>query len=140
MQRSYVANLSQNINHEVTIKGWIDIRRDQGKLIFLDFRDVTGKVQDIVLPNNSAVLEMASTVRQEWVVEVKGKVSPRPERNIKPDKQNGNIEIEVLQIIFLNQAETPAFDVSLDDKDPTMESPSEVPPEQLKELGLIKTN
>lgn len=117
MIRTYINKLQENINLEVTIKGWIDVRRDQGKLIFLDFRDVTGKVQGVVLPNNSSALEIASTVRLEWVVEVKGKVNPRPERNIQPDKQNGNIEIEVLEIIVLNQAETPPFDVSSDGRE-----------------------
>jgi aspartyl-tRNA synthetase len=117
MQRIYIKDLKEHVGQEVIIKGWIDIRRDQGKLIFFDFRDVTGKVQGVVLPNATAAHEVGSKVRSEWVVSVKGKVNPRPERAIQKDKQNGDIELEVLEITVLNEAETPAFDISTDGKD-----------------------
>ena len=128
--RIYIKDLSQHIGEEVIIKGWIDVRRDQGKMIFFDFRDVTGKVQGVVLPkpktpvaegipgSQSANLhDVGSKVRTEWVVAVKGKVNKRPDRAVQKDKQNGDIELEVLDIVVLNEAETPPFDVGSEGKE-----------------------
>ncbi len=116
MQRTYIKDLELKKGEEVTIKGWIDIRRDQGKLVFFDFRDMTGKVQGVVLPGSSAK-EVAEKTRPEWVVEVKGKVNERPEKNRQADKQNGNIELEVLEITVLNEADTLPFDIGNDTRE-----------------------
>lgn len=117
MNRMYIEDLKNYVNQEVTIKGWVDVRRDQGKLIFFDFRDVSGKVQGVVLPNNNTAHEVGSKIRPEWVVEVRGKVNQRPERSIQQDKQNGDIELEVLELIILNEAVTLPFDVFGDGRD-----------------------
>ena len=60
---------------EVTIKGWVDVRRDQGKMIFLDFRDMSGKIQGVILPKAKVAHEVGEKLRPEWVVEVRGKVN-----------------------------------------------------------------
>ncbi len=117
MKRIYIKDLKNYIGQEITIKGWVDVRRDQGKLIFFDFRDMSGKVQGVILPNASNVHEIGSKVRTEWVVEVRGKVNQRPERAMQKDKQNGDIELEILEIFVLNEAETPPFDISGDGKE-----------------------
>ncbi len=117
MERTYIKDLSAKVGQEVTIKGWVDIRRDQGKLIFLDFRDVTGKVQGVILPNATAAHEVGFTLRPEWVVCVKGKVNPRPPKNVQKDKQNGEIELEILEIKVLNEATTPPIDIRGDGKE-----------------------
>ncbi len=117
MTRTYIKDLANHIGQEVTIKGWVDIRRDQGKLIFFDFRDVTGKVQGVILPNAKTAHEVGSKLRPEWVVEVRGKINQRPEKNAQKDKQNGTIELEILEITVLNEAETPPFDIGTDGKD-----------------------
>ena len=110
--RTYIKNIATSIGQEVTLKCWVDVRRDQGKMVFLDLRDVSGKVQAVVLPNHSEVLDVAEKLRTEWVVEVRGLVNKRPERNIKADVINGDVELEVLSITVLNEATTPAFDIS----------------------------
>jgi len=111
MQRTYIKELGTKVGEEVTIKGWVDIRRDQGKLIFLDFRDMTGVVQGVILPNATEAHGVGEKLRPEWVVEVKGKVNERPERNRKAGVLNGNIELEILNINILNEALTPPIDV-----------------------------
>ncbi|OGZ20592.1 MAG: hypothetical protein A2494_02165 [Candidatus Lloydbacteria bacterium RIFOXYC12_FULL_46_25] len=116
-ERTYIKDLKEKVGTEVTLKGWIDVRRDQGKLIFLDFRDKTGYVQGVVLPNATEAQEVAARVRPEWVVEVRGNVNARPERNIQKDKQNGDIELEILSINVLNEAQTPPLDVRGDARD-----------------------
>ncbi len=117
MERTYIKDLAEKIGQEVSISGWIDIRRDQGKMVFFDFRDVTGKVQGVVLSQNKETLEVAKEIRPEWVVTVHGKVNKRPDKNAQKDKQNGDIELEILSIKILNRAETPAFDVQSDGRE-----------------------
>ena len=75
MNRTYIKDIPAKIGHEITVKGWVDVRRDMGKLIFLDLRDMTGRVQAVVLPNHKEAGIVASAVRPEWVVEIKGKVN-----------------------------------------------------------------
>jgi len=111
MQRTYIGELNKKVGEEVKICGWVDVRRDHGKLIFIDLRDMSGKVQMVALPNHKEAHTLANTVRSEWVLEVSGKVNARPERMINKDELNGSVEIEVLSIIVLNEALTPAIDV-----------------------------
>ena len=79
MERTYIKDLGKKIGEEVSISGWIDIRRDQGKMVFFDFRDFSGKVQGVVLSNNTEALESSKEIRGEWVVEVIGKINKRPD-------------------------------------------------------------
>lgn len=114
--RVLINNLQNHVDQEVVIGAWVDTRRDQGKMIFFEFRDRTGKVQGVTLPN-SAALETAKTLRGEWVVAVTGKVNKRPERNVQADKQNGDIELEVTGIEILNAAEPLPFEINIDTKE-----------------------
>ena len=114
--RVYIRDLKDHVEKEVLIKGWISVRRDQGKMTFFDFRDATGTVQGVVLPGSLAG-DVAKETRTEWVVSVKGKVNKRPERNIKEGVLNGSLELEVLEIEVLNEAETPVFDILSDTRE-----------------------
>ncbi len=111
--RTIISELSSKKGEEVIINGWINVRRDQGKLIFLDFRDRSGIVQGVILPGSEA-METGKTLRSEWVVEVKGKVNERPEKNKQAGKQNGDIELEILQITVLSQAHELPFAMDAD--------------------------
>ena len=74
MERTLIRELHAHIEETVTIKGWVDIARNQGKVAFFDFRDRSGKVQGVVF-GKPDVLEIAQTLKQEWVVAVTGVVS-----------------------------------------------------------------
>jgi nondiscriminating aspartyl-tRNA synthetase len=113
MQRTLIGELGGKKSEEVTIKGWVSVRRDQGKMVFFDFRDRSGTVQGVVLPTSGAI-ETAKEVRSEYVVEVRGKVNERPAKNINDKVQNGDIELEVLEITVLAKAEPLPFDMSLE--------------------------
>ena len=116
MQRTYIKDLKEKIGEEVIIKGWVNVRRDQGKMVFVDMRDMTGLVQCVVLPKSEAI-EVAKEIRTEWVLSIKGKVNERPEKNKNDKVQNGDIEIEILNIEILNKAEVLPFEISSDTKD-----------------------
>lgn len=114
MERIYIGDLKSHIGEEVTIQGWVNVRRDHGKLVFIDLRDMSGTVQMVALPNNAEAHAQAQLVRSEWVLTVKGKVNARPERMVNNDEVNGSIEIEALAIEVLNKSETPPFDLTTD--------------------------
>jgi nondiscriminating aspartyl-tRNA synthetase len=114
MQRTYIKDLGGKVGEEVVIKGWVDVRRDQGKMVFMDIRDMSGKVQTVVLPNHAEALEQVKEVRTEWVLKITGLVNKRPERNVKAGVLNGDIEMEITNIEVLAQAAPLPFDMSLD--------------------------
>lgn len=111
--RVYIKDLNTKVGEEVILAGWVDVRRDQGKMVFMDMRDNTGKIQCVVLPGSNAI-EKAKEVRPEWVLKMTGKVNKRPERNIKEGVQNGDIELEVLGIEVLSEAKELPFDKDAD--------------------------
>lgn len=113
MNRTLIEKLSEHVGETVSISGWVDVRRDQGKMVFFDFRDRTGFVQGVVLPN-SAAMETAKEVRNEFVVQVEGKVNERPEKNVQSDKQNGAIELEITGITILNESAPMPYDITGD--------------------------
>ena len=113
-----IGELGKHAGETVSINGWVSVRRDQGKLVFFDFRDATGTVQGVVLPakdaEGEALMETAKSVRNEFVVRIDGIVNKRPERNVQADKQNGDIELEIKGIEVLNEAEPLPYDISSD--------------------------
>lgn len=111
MKRTLIGNLSASAGEEVLIKGWVDVRRDQGKLVFFDFRDMSGYVQGVVLPGDDALMESAKAVRTEFVVSVEGIVNKRPEKNIQEGKVNGDIELEIKKIEILAAPEALPFEL-----------------------------
>lgn len=113
MERTFIEKLHSKTGERALIKGWVSVRRDQGKMVFFDFRDMSGSVQGVVLPASLA-MEVAKDVRHEYVVAVEGTVNERPEKNKNPKVQNGDIELEVLQMTVLAKAEPLPFDMSLD--------------------------
>lgn len=110
MERTYIKDLQAVKGSKVSISGWVDVRRDHGKLIFLELRDVTGRVQMVVLPDHKPAHEAAQELRGEWVIKVTGKVNERPAKMINKDEPNGDIEIEVTCIEVLGKAKELPFD------------------------------
>src|SRR3989338_8748976 len=111
--RVLIKNLRNNIGNTITIAGWVSVRRNQGKLVFFDFRDASGTIQGVVLPTSGA-MEEAKTLRPEYVVAVTGEVVKRGEKNVQHGKENGDLELRIGSIATLNTAETPPFDVTAD--------------------------
>lgn len=97
MQRTLIKQTVDNISKEVVLQGWVNSRRDHGKIMFLDLRDRSGIVQMV----SSKGLADA---RAEDVVEVVGLVKKRPEAMVNPNISTGTVEIEVKQITILAKA------------------------------------
>jgi aspartyl-tRNA synthetase len=102
---------------QATLKGWVNRRRDHGGLIFLDIRDRYGITQVVCNPEHSPEAhKVAEGVRSEFVVEVRGTVQPRPEGTTNPNMPTGEIEVVVDDLVVLNAAKTPPFEIN-DDTD-----------------------
>jgi len=122
MQRTLIKDLGAHVGEEVMLNGWIDVRRDHGKLIFIDLRDWTGLAQVVFLPNNKELHEEASKLRSEWVIELKGAVQKRPEGLVNDKIASGAFEIVATGLVVLNEAKTPPFEVNTDGRDVGEES------------------
>ncbi len=105
----------ERIGEEVTLCGWVDSRRDHGKLIFIDLRDRYGLTQIIFLPKpNAATYELAKKLRNEDVVKIKGVVNRRPKKTENPKLSTGLIEIEAQELDILSPAQDLPFNVEDD--------------------------
>lgn len=111
MERTYIKDLNTKVGEKVLIQGWVSVRRDQGKMVFFDFRDMTGSVQGVVLPSEVDAIAKAKEIRAEFVVEVEGMVNKRPEKNIQTGKINGDIELEVKVLTILSEASDLPFEL-----------------------------
>ncbi|HEX9778997.1 MAG TPA: aspartate--tRNA ligase [Geopsychrobacteraceae bacterium] len=98
------------LGQDVCLMGWVQRRRDHGGLIFIDLRDREGIVQLALDPDRDPEAhQKAEQIRNEFVVAVRGKVSPRPEGTVNPKMKTGAVEVEVSELKILNRAETPPF-------------------------------
>ena len=106
------------VGEEVELAGWVDARRDHGKLIFIDLRDRGGLVQLVFSPHQSKhgagqaakdsdVWKIAETLRPEWVIQVKGKVAKRPADMVNAEIKTGKLEVRVDELQILAESETP---------------------------------
>jgi len=112
--RIYIKDLKEHVGKEVTIAGWVNVRRNQGKMVFFDMRDMTGRVQCVALPSHADMIEQTKEIRLEWVLKIRGLVNKRPDKNINAEMVNGDIELEILKIEILSEAAPLPFDMSLD--------------------------
>lgn len=102
---------SEHIGQELTLKGWVGRRRDLGGLIFIDLRDREGIMQLVINPEDVAkdVMEIAESLRSEYVIEVTGIVEERQQANNQI--ATGGVELKVEQITVLNTSKTTPFEI-----------------------------
>ncbi len=116
MRSHYCGDVNASlIDHEVTLCGWVNRRRDHGGVIFVDLRDRAGLVQVVFDPDTPEVFARAEQVRSEFVLRVTGRVRPRPEGTVNPELKTGEVEVLGHELEVLNQAETPPFQLDDDD-------------------------
>lgn len=115
---TYCGKMStEYLGQTVTLKGWVQKRRDLGGVIFIDLRDREGIVQVVFNPEVAEdAWKVADKCRSEYVIEVTGEVIRRAPEAINPKMVNGEIEVMVSSITILNTAKTPPFTVEDDVK------------------------
>ena len=124
MRTYYCGELrKEQIGETVTLYGWVDRRRDHGGVIFIDLRDRNGIVQIVSDPQRTPdSYELANTLRNEYVVEITGRVTQRPEESLNPRIPTGEVEIYADRIKLLNSVRKQLpFQVSTADSDQVRE-------------------
>ncbi|WP_299794584.1 aspartate--tRNA ligase [uncultured Shewanella sp.] len=105
MRSQYCGDVNKShVGQEVTLVGWVNRSRDLGGVVFLDLRDREGIVQVVYDPDLPEVFDVASTLRSEFCVQVKGLVRARPDSQINTDMRTGEIEVLGQELTILNSA------------------------------------
>ena len=124
MRTHYCGQLrTEHIGETVNLCGWVDRRRDHGGVIFLDLRDRTGIIQIVSDPQRTpGSYEQAEALRNEYVVQITGRVTQRPEESLNPRLPTGEIEIYADHIELLNAVRRQLpFQVATADTEPVRE-------------------
>ena len=111
MTRTLAINTVNKVGQSVLLKGWVNTRRDHGKIVFIDLRDRTGLVQIVSSP------ELVVGLHSEDVIYVTGKVLARPEKLVNPKLPTGTVEISAETVELISKAAELPFDMGKDDLD-----------------------
>ncbi len=113
MRSHYCGQVTKKyVDQDVQLVGWVHRRRDHGGVIFIDLRDREGLVQVVIAPMNKEAFKQAELIRNEYVIQVKGRVRPRPEGSINKDLATGDIEVNGLELTILNTSEPIPFPIN----------------------------
>ena len=115
--RTLTNETPKKIGEIVKLMGWVDVRRDHGKLIFIDLRDRWGKVQAVFSPKDLELLKLADKLRPEWVVTIEGLVAERPKGMENPELLTGQVEVQATKLEILSEAKTPPFEIATDGRE-----------------------
>ncbi|RAU18481.1 aspartate--tRNA ligase [Nitrincola tibetensis] len=110
MRSHYCGDLrKEHIGQDITLMGWVHRRRDHGGVIFLDVRDREGITQVVFDPDRDESFKLADSVRNEYVIELRGSVRARPAGTENKDMPTGDIEVLGKELRILNKSDTPPF-------------------------------
>lgn len=102
----------------VTIAGWADTRRDHGGLVFVDLRDYSGKVQLVINPERAPdAAAVAHEIRNEFVLQAEGEITPRAQEAVNPNIPTGEIEIQVDKLTIVSRSEPLPFQIDEENVD-----------------------
>ena len=111
---------TKDLEREVVLMGWVQSHRDHGGVIFIDLRDRQGLVQAVLNPQLSEeVHKKGETIRDEWVIAIKGQISKRSPETINPNLDTGEIEVMASEVKILNTSKVIPFlieeDINVDE-------------------------
>ena len=115
MRSHYCGLVTEALNGQtVSLCGWVNRRRDHGGVIFIDLRDREGYVQVVCDPDRPEMFKVAEDVRNEFCVQIKGLVRPRPDGTSNVNLKSGKIEVLCHELTVLNASVTPPFQIDDD--------------------------
>lgn len=113
MRSHYCGQVTKDyLDQDIQLVGWVHKRRDHGGVIFIDLRDREGLVQVVISPMNKEAFKQAELIRNEYVIQVKGRVRARPEGTVNKDLPTGEIEVDGLELTILNTSEPIPFPIN----------------------------
>ncbi len=108
MEKISIEETINCVGKKVKVFGWVNSRRDHGKIIFIDLRDRSGILQVVFGEDN---FKVAQEIKPEWVVSVEGTINKRPEKMINPNLKTGTVELVAEKLTILSKAKTPPFEI-----------------------------
>ncbi len=117
MTRIFIKEAIKQTGGEVKVAGWTNVRRDHGKIIFIDLADATGILQAVFIPSAGELFKKAETLRPGDVIEITGLIKERPPKMVNPNIESGKVEIEAKDLNILTKAETAPFDITTDGRE-----------------------
>lgn len=105
MERIFIIDTIKHLGQKIKVAGWVNARRDHGKIIFLDLRDRTGILQIVCPP------DLVKKISEEWALEIEGTIQERPAKMVNPDIETGQVELNAENIKILAEAAALPFDL-----------------------------
>ena len=102
------------VGESVTVCGWVNTRRDMGKIAFLDMRDRSGLLQTVLVPSelSDASKKIVGDIRPEYCLKITGEVKKRDAKQVNPNLETGTVELLAKEIEILNPSKTPPFEIT----------------------------
>ncbi len=118
MNRIFITDAVGKVGEEVLLKGWVHVRRNLGKMVFIDLRDRTGLMQVVIAPANvdEASMAAAKAMRPEFVVAITGKVQARDPGRENANLATGGVEILASKVEIISEAKTPPFEIENEER------------------------
>jgi aspartyl-tRNA synthetase len=106
-----ILSISDMVGQEVELFGWVDTRRDMGKISFIDLRDRSAIAQVVLVPSelDEASQALLKDLRAEFCLSIKGIVNARGAKQVNPNMPTGSVEVLAKSVTVLNEAKTPPF-------------------------------
>lgn len=117
MKSLYIVDAPQQTGQKVTLSGWADTIRDHKKVIFIDLRDSTGKIQCVAF---GPITNQARNITPESVLRITGTINQRPENMVNPDLATGTVELAIEEVEVLSEAQTLPFEINKPELDVTL--------------------
>jgi aspartyl-tRNA synthetase len=115
LERILIKDAVTQTGQELKLAGWVECRRDHGQLIFIDLRDDSDFVLQVVFTtDNKNLLKMADSLRINDVVEISGVMKKRPEKMQNPELKSGEVEFEAKELNVFKKSETTRFELDTD--------------------------
>lgn len=117
MERILTGETPNKMGERARLAGWVSVRRDHGKLIFIDLRDRSGILQLVFTPKDAELYAKAEKLRPEWVIAVEGMLKERPKGMENPELATGAVELSAERLEVLSEAKAMPFPIDTDGRD-----------------------
>ena len=114
MPRTLVKESAEKIGEKIRINGWIGARRDHGKIIFIDLKDISGALQVVFIPKDKELYKMAESLGLEFAVSIEGQINQRPEKMVNDKISTGKVEMLAEKLEILSKSENLPFELDAD--------------------------
>ncbi|OWK27131.1 MAG: hypothetical protein US76_00165 [Parcubacteria group bacterium GW2011_GWA2_38_13b] len=120
MPRTLIKESAERIGEKIKVNGWVSARRDHGKIIFIDVKDISGVLQIVFIPKDKELYKTAESLGSEFAVSIEGQINQRPEKMVNDKILTGKVEMLAEKLEILNKSEILPFELDAD-KEPNEE-------------------